>query len=120
MNQILIRAKEVQYKKIKYMKEKHEKRVAKLNNKIELLNNKIAEQDKVSIGTNHMCYQIKLYNLLIVWLSLTICDLGDQVVSNEVEGICEEQFELNKFLSLHRDRRVTLTQTFVKFAEQNG
>ena len=48
MNNILIRAREVQYKKQSYQKSKYEKKVGKLKDKIDLLTNKIAEQDKVS------------------------------------------------------------------------
>ena len=49
MNNILIRAREVQFKKQTYQKSKYEKKVGKLKDKIELLTNKITEQEKVSI-----------------------------------------------------------------------
>ena len=51
MNNILIRAREVQFKKQTYQKSKYEKKVGKLKDKIELLTNKITEQEKVRIKT---------------------------------------------------------------------
>ena len=47
MNNILIRAREIQYKKQSYQKAKYEKKMEKLKDKIDQLSNKIAEQDKV-------------------------------------------------------------------------
>lgn len=47
MNAVLMRAKDVLLKKQGYLKAKHEKKVTKLTDKIDHLNNKIAEQDKV-------------------------------------------------------------------------
>eukprot|EP00347_Sterkiella_histriomuscorum_P000768 403374576 len=53
VNGILNRAREVMFKKTQYLKTKLEKRSVKYQQKIEMLNNKIAEQDK----------EIKLYQL---------------------------------------------------------
>lgn len=52
MNAVLMRAKDVLLKKQGYLKAKHEKKVTKLTDKIDHLNNKIAEQDKVR---RHAC-----------------------------------------------------------------
>jgi len=89
-----MRAKDVLFKKNQYMKTKHEKRVGKLQDKIEYLNNKIAEQDKVTsvVNVNH-------------WV-------GNQIVPDQAQGLHQEQSRISQHSAVHGNRATAYAQAY--------
>lgn len=95
-NQILIKAREIQYKKTQYLKTKFEKRQAKFKSQIELLQNQLAEKDKV----------FHTYFFILF--------LGNQTVLVKAQRLSKKPCSQSFILSLFGNRVTDISKTTCK------